>query len=108
MKERLRNASFLAGAGEADFQSLEVICEKNDGVRGCGYFVPINEPASRQNLVVRRRPVDDYPNRPGILPGFNFGIQPRSPSKSRSESIGPVPHSGDRSTRGRPQSPYTV
>ena len=49
--------------------------EKDDGVRSRGNLVLVDQPAGRQNLVVRRRPVDDYPNRPGVLPGFNLGRQ---------------------------------
>lgn len=42
----------------------------------------------RQNFVVRGRPVDDYPNRPGVLPAFNFGSQTLAPTdKSSSETV---------------------
>lgn len=96
MEKRLRNPPLLARARKANFQRLEVIGEKDDGMCGCGDFVLIDEPASSQNFVVRRCAVDDYPNRPGILPGFNPASQTVSLSTSSSEKsvLCPTPAAG--------------
>ncbi len=48
-------------------------------MRRRGNFVLIDEPTSRQNFVVRRRPVDDYTDRPGEVPGFNSRTQTLRP-----------------------------
>ena len=94
MEKRLRNPPFLARAREADLQRFQMISEKNHGMRRRGDLVLIDEPAGGQNFVVRRRPVDDYTNRPGILPGFNPASQTVSLSTSSSEKSVLCPHSG--------------
>ena len=100
MEKRLRNAPLLARAREANLQSLQGIREKNDRMCRCGNFILIDEPASCQNFVVRRGAVDDYTNRPGILPGFNLARQTCSLSTSSSEKSVLCTHSGDRSHKG--------
>lgn len=79
MEKRLRHAPLLARAGKADLQGFQVFREKDYGVRRRGDFVLIDEPTSCQNFVVRRRPVDNYTDRPGIVPGFNSRTQTLRP-----------------------------